>query len=137
MTTSPSKAKGSEFEREIATLTGGKRTPGSGAMGGGDITHDADNIWSAFSHECKRRKALPRLLLDALAQADYDSRSIGDNRPSIVWAREDGSREAYAFLRARDLVTFAEALADVGHGSKLREYARQLQTIAAEIRRMS
>jgi hypothetical protein len=116
MTTSRSKAKGSAFEREVAREFGLKRTPGSGAMGGGDLTAPTDSIWGGFSWEAKRLKALPKFFGHALDQAQSDI-AIGDPRIPIVATREDGGRMVLVCY-AHDLRLWAEALAEVGQAGK-------------------
>jgi hypothetical protein len=126
------KLKGSSFEREIALELGGKRTPLSGASGGGDITLPPDSPWHAFSWEAKRRERLPVLLTGALAQAELDI-AIGDPRRPAAAFREDHGRTIVAFY-LDDIRRMVEALTDVGGGSRIRELARELERVAQELR---
>ena len=127
-----SKRKGSRVEREVAAVLGGKRTPLSGATGGGDVTLPPDSIWNSWSIEVKARKGLPKMVTDAMAQAQADI-ALADPRKPMVVLREDRGR-MLAVVDLRDLAIWAEALAEVGHGFRLREMAAQLEAIARAIR---
>lgn len=127
------KAKGTRYERELALELGGKRTPLSGASGGGDITLPADSLWRAFSWEAKRRAALPIFLTKPLEQAAADI-AIGDPRKPAVAFRADHSRTIVAFY-LDDLRPLVEALTEVGGGARIRVVARDLERLAEELRR--
>jgi len=107
-----SKLKGSTFERELALALGGKRTPLSGASGGGDITLQPDNVWHAWSWEAKRRATLPKMITDALAQAEHDV-AIGDQRRPALAMREDHGRTIAVFY-LEDLTRWIEAITELG-----------------------
>lgn len=130
---SASKRKGSGFERELASILGGKRTPLSGAVGGGDITLPTDSIWRAFSWEAKRRARLPAFIVAALEQAENDL-AIGDPRKPAAAFREDGGRIIVAFY-LDDLLPFVAAISEVAGGSTVRRMAQQLESIALELRK--
>lgn len=127
------KAKGSAFERELARELGGKRTPLSGAGGGGDVTLPVDSVWSQWSWEAKRRAELPVFLTKPLQQAASDL-AIGDPRRPAVAFREDNGRTIVAFY-LDDLRPWVEAIAELGAGAKIRTLARDLERLALEIRR--
>lgn len=130
---SASKAKGTRYERELALELGGKRTPLSGAGGGGDITLPSDSIWRAFSWEAKRRAALPVFLTKPLEQAASDV-AIGDPRKPAVAFRGDHGRTIVAFY-LDDLKPLVEALTEVGGGARIRVVARDLERLAEELRK--
>lgn len=126
------RAKGGRVEREIASLLGGKRTPLSGGAGGNDITFPAGSIWDVWGVEVKARANLPALLSAAMRQAEV-ALPLGSPRNPAVVLRADGERPLFV-ARLEDVKTWAEALAETGRGSKVRELARQLQAIATELR---
>jgi hypothetical protein len=130
---SAAKVKGSAFERELALMLGGKRTPLSGASGGGDISLPSDSPWRWWSWEAKRRANLPAFIVAALMQAETDV-AIGDPRKPAAAFREDGGRVIVAFYLA-DLIPWIEALVDVGTGGRIRRLASELETIALELRK--
>jgi hypothetical protein len=122
---SSAKAKGSQFERELAQLMGGKRTPLSGANGGGDLTFPSGSIWADWSHEAKRRACLPILITNAMRQAELDI-GIGGRRKPMVHLRPDRGR-SITCCYTDDLVTWAQALAEVGSMAHLRSLLRDLE----------
>lgn len=128
-----SKRKGSAFERELALELGGKRTPLSGSAGGGDITLPAESVWIAWAWEAKRRAELPRFLTGVLEQAASDI-AIGDPRKPAAAFRADHGRTIVAFY-LDDLRPWVEAIAELGAGARIRTIARDLDRIAAELRR--
>ena len=132
MSGAASKRKGSRVEREVAAVLGGKRTPLSGATGGGDVTLPPGSIWNDWSIEVKARKALPKLVTDAMAQARMDIALADPRKPMVVLKADRG--QMLAVVDLRDLAMWAEALAEVGHGFRLREYAGQLEAVARGIR---
>jgi hypothetical protein len=109
----------------VAGVLGGKRTPLSGAVGGGDISLPDDSIFADWSWEAKRRQRLPSLLMDALAQASADI-GIGDPRRPAVVMREDRG-PAIFICRLDDFVAWALALAEMGNGARVRELIRQMR----------
>jgi hypothetical protein len=131
--TNASKRKGSGFERELASILGGKRTPLSGAVGGGDITLPSDSIWRAWSWEAKRRARLPAFIVAALSQAENDL-AIGDPRHPAAAFREDGGRIIVAFY-LDDLMPWIAAISEVAGGARVRRMAQELEKIAQELRR--
>jgi hypothetical protein len=90
-------------EREVASLTGGRRVPVSGRGRGDqpDIEHPR------FSFEVKDRKELPRWLLDALAQAEAARR---DGKTAVVVLHQRGQRHAsnLVLLRLSDFLRLTE-----------------------------
>jgi hypothetical protein len=76
------KAKGTRLEHKAAKSLGGKRTPLSGAVGGGDISG------TRFSVECKARATIPALIKNAFGQAERDI-NVGDTRTPLVIVQED------------------------------------------------
>lgn len=129
------KAKGRAFERELASALGGKRTPRSGASGGGDITLPTGSIWQDWSWEAKRRAVAPAILTGAFRQAESDLR-IGDRRRPAVAFREDHGRAIVAFY-LDDLVPWAESLAEVGNAGRVRRIAEQIEEAARELRKLT
>lgn len=126
--------KGRAFEREMAKLLGGKRDPTSGAISGHDIVLEPHGIFADWAWELKRRAALPNLVHNALLQSASHI-SIGDRRRPAMAMRGDGGRAVVAFW-AEDFVTWSEALSEMGQGAYVRQYARQLEKIASEMRRL-
>lgn len=128
------KAKGRAGEHEVARLVGGKRTPLSGGIAGdADIVLPTGSIWHDWKIEVKRRKKIGGVSLqDALLQADATI-GIGGNQKPMVFAREDHG-EWYIFVRANDLIQWAEALAEVGLSGRVRVLATKIITDAREIR---
>lgn len=124
---------GSRFERKFArSIKGGKRTPRSGADGGGDTTFEAGSLWSDWSFELKRRATLPKSLTGWLDQAESDIR-IGDRRRPAIAVQEEGGRTIVAFYWT-DLQTWVEALAEVGNAAHLRSLVRQLEHQIREVK---
>lgn len=126
--------KGRRAEYRIAAALGGKRTPLSGAVGGGDITLPAGNIWADWQVEVKAR-ARPSWsdVQRALAQAEVAAQGtrrrplavvVPDRSPAVVCARLD------------DLRPWAEALAELGQGHRLRRLAGELRRLADELEAM-
>jgi len=128
-----SRPKGSAYEREVALAIGGRRTPLSGAVGGGDISLPEGSIFADWSWEAKRRSRLPALVMDALAQAESDI-AIGDPRRPAVVMREDRGRSIFV-CHLDDFVTWAEALAEIGNGAKVRELVRQMRRDLEQLER--
>jgi hypothetical protein len=130
-----SSAKGRAFEREFAAELGGKRTPGSGRSGGGDVSLPAGSLWGDWSWELKRRARLPAIVSEALEQASGDI-AVGDRRRPAVAVREDHGRTIVAFYWD-DLRAWVEALAEVGRAGEVRRLAAQIESAAREIRRVA
>jgi hypothetical protein len=128
------RAKGRAFEREVALLFGGKRTPLSGAAGGNDITFEPDGIWADWGMEAKRRARLPVLVTAALDQAEAALPLGTRKRPAVVM-REDSGRMVFVAY-ASDVKTWCEALAEIGESHRLRPLARELRAIAAQLEAM-
>lgn len=126
------KRKGSAFEREVSRSLGGKRTPLSGADGGGDVSLPTGSIWADWSWELKRRAKLPVFVVEALRQAATDIR-IGDRRKPAVVMREDHAPAIFVCY-LDDLVPWVEAIAEVGRAGRVRDLGRQLEAIAHELR---
>jgi hypothetical protein len=117
------KAKGSRLERDVAKALGGKRTPLSGAVGGGDV------IAEGFSIECKARAEIPALLRNAFQQADKDI-VTGDTRRSLVVIKADRAEPIYCVRES----TFLELLnAKAGENMfGIRELFRAIQKLAVQ-----
>ena len=122
-----SKAKGSAYERELARSMSAKRRPLSGASGGGDIAPGPGTIWAHWSWEAKRRKRLPAFVTNALTQAATDI-ALGDPRKPAVLMREDHGRTIFVAYWD-DIRPWCLALAETGHGYRLREIARELRAV--------
>jgi len=122
------KAKGARLERKVARMLNGKRMPLSGAVGGGDV------VAEGFSVECKKRKALPALIVRAFAQAEADI-AIGDNRKPLVVIEQDRGRPI-ACLYLEDLVA---KLASEGpeNASKVRDVFRAIERLAKQGRELA
>lgn len=127
------KQKGSRLERDFANSAGGRRNPGSGAFGGGDVRFgDDDPIWSGVSWEAKARKVLPFLVTSALLQARTDI-PLGDTRIPGAVLREDGGEIIVAFYW-KDLRHFVGAIAEVGNQARLKSLIRQIERDLAELK---
>lgn len=126
------KARGSAFERECAAIFGLKRTPLSGASGGGDLTAPAGSLWGDFSWECKRMKKLPVKFANAIRQAELDV-GIGGTRIPAVLTREDHGT-VYMIVPAEKLRAWVEAVAEVGGGAHIKALLRDLDRIARELK---
>jgi hypothetical protein len=128
-----SRPKGGRFEREFAhTIGGAKRTPLSGASGGGDISFEAGALWGDWSWELKRRQKLPVSITDAMYQAAGDI-ALGDRRRPAAAMREDGGKTIVLFYW-HDLQPWVEAIAEVGRAGRVRDLGKQLEAIAHELR---
>lgn len=123
--TNASKKKGSAFELEAARLFGGHRTPGSGAMGGGDLTFEKGTLWSGLSWECKRPKKLPVMLTAGIMQARLDI-PIGDPRLPALLMREDDGDAIIAFP-AVEFRRWVEAIAETGSRQNVLSHIRQVR----------
>lgn len=122
--TSTSKRKGTEGEREVAALLGAKRTPLSGAGGGNDLTL-VPPPWDVWGIEVKRRREPVMFLMHALDQAEA-ALGIGSQRRPAVLHR--GDRSPWLFTaRLEDVRTWVEALAEMGNGAKVRSHVRELE----------
>lgn len=118
------KARGSRFERRVASRLGGTRMVLSGAVGGGDI------VLPGWSVECKKRIKLPALIKNAMSQAEQDI-SIGDSRRPLVVIGEDRT-EPYAVLYLKDLVRILEE-SGPENSAKIRDAARKAKGFLTEI----
>lgn len=118
------KRKGWALETKVAKMLDGKRMPGSGAMGGGDV------VATGFSIECKKRKSLPALLIGAFSQAERDI-VLGDNRKPLVVIEQDRGRPI-ACLYLEDLIT---KLSDQGpeNAHTIRQISKTIKRLAQEI----
>ena len=130
-----SKAKGSAYERELARSMSAKRRPLSGASGGGDIAPEPGTIWAHWSWEAKRRKRLPAFVTNALTQAATDI-ALGDPRKPAVLMREDHGRTIFVAYWD-DIRPWCLALAETGHGYRLRQIGKELRACAAELERLT
>ena len=126
------RAKGGRVERQVAAIVGGKRTPLSGGAGGNDITTHDDSLFNVWGIEVKARANLPALIVNAMHQAEV-ALPIGSPRKPAVVLKGDNAPALFV-ARLEDVKVWVEALADTGQGSKVRELARQLQSIATELR---
>lgn len=127
------RTKGARVERQIAAMLGGKRTPLSGGAGGNDLTFQPGNlIGDTFGIEVKARANLPVLISAAMRQAEVALPLGSPRRPAVV-LKADGEPPLFV-ARLEDVKVWCEALAETGRGSKVRELARQLQSIATELR---
>ena len=124
---SSAREKGRRAERKAATLLGSKRTPLSGAVGGGDVMRAG--LAERFSVEVKARTSFS--VQSYLEQAKSDIVG-GDNRKPLALLYPDRQRPM-AVLFADDLVALLE---NEGPESafKIRELARKLEALAKEIR---
>lgn len=120
--------KGRRGELAVAKALGGKRTPLSGASGGGDVTVDG---WSV---EVKCRATLPALIRDALSQAEADI-GIGDARRPLVVLKAD-RQEALYVLREADFLRLQNK-GNTDNGWRIRQLARQVRTLAHQISELS
>lgn len=111
-------------------MFGGKRTPLSGGIGGGDLSMPSGSIWADWSWEAKRRAKLPALMVRWLSQAETDI-AIGDPRRPALVMREDNGKAIVA-MYAADLIAWAEALAEIGNASKVRGLLRQAKRVIEE-----
>lgn len=125
--------KGSKFEREVARRLGpgARRTPLSGSAGGNDITLDPDHVMADWGLELKRRKTLPVSVMSWLAQAEY-ALPVGSGRRPAVVMRQDHARAIFCCY-FEDLLTWAQALSEMGGGARVRALSRQLRSIATEL----
>lgn len=130
-----SKRKGSAYERELARTLSVKRTPLSGADGGNDLTIPEDHIWADWGIEAKRRKMLPASILSWLAQAEYALPIGSQKKPAVVMRQDHGRSIFVAYFD--DVLSWSSALAETGQGHKARTLARQLEAVAAELRKIS
>lgn len=129
------KAKGSRLERDAASVLGGKRSPLSGGIGGGDLWFEPGSIFGdAFLFEAKARRVLPALLTAAMAQAQ--AACTGTNKKPAVIYREDRGEMMIAF-RLPDIVQFCQALAEVGNGYKIKGHIRAVRRELDEIERLT
>ena len=78
---------------------------------------------------------LPNLITTALAQAATDIK-IGDRRSPALILKEDRGRILFV-AHLEDVVSWAEALAEVGSASKVRALGRQLESISRELGRVT
>jgi len=129
------KRKGNLYERELARSMSAKRRPLSGASGGGDIAPRPGTIWADWSWEAKRRKRLPAFVTNALTQAATDI-ALGDPRKPAVLMREDHGRTIFVAYWD-DIRPWCEAVAETGHGSRLRALAKELRAISLELERLT
>jgi hypothetical protein len=130
--TAQARPKGRAFEREFAATAGGKRTPLSGATGGGDVSFASGSLWADWSWELKRRSKLPALIVGAMLQAAGDI-ALGDRRMPAVAMREDNGRTIVVFYWD-DLRNWVESIAQVGRAGRVRELGKELERIAFELR---
>ena len=130
-----SKRKGHSFELEAARSMSAKRRPLSGASGGGDLAPEPGTIWADWSWEAKRRKRLPALVTNALTQAAVDI-ALGDPRKPAVLMREDHGRTIFVAYWD-DIRPWCLALAETGHGYRLRQIGKELRACAAELERLT
>lgn len=127
------KQKGSRLERDFGNSAGGRRNPGSGAFGGGDIRFgDDDPIWSGVSWEAKARAKLPHLITAAMLQARTDI-AVGDTRIPGVVLREDGGQILVVFDWI-ELRRFVGAIAEVGNQATLKAHVRQIERDLAALK---
>lgn len=82
-------------ERSVARALGGQRVPVSGRGDGPDVAH----AW--LSVEVKHRKALPKWLKNALAQAH---KAAQDGQLPVAVLHEAGRHDSLVVLRLSDFV---------------------------------
>lgn len=118
-----SRNKGRRGEYEVSRLIGGKRQPLSGAIEG---TNDVipPEILDSWAIEVKRRKVLPNLLTEALAQAAFATK--GSMKKPMVFYREDNGRWMVAAY-GEDFMQFISALAEVGNGHAAKAQVRSIR----------
>ena len=124
------KQAGSRFERRVAKLSGGKRRPLSV-----DDTPIGGILEPNFRIESKWGVSVPKFFWDAYRQAEGNG-AIGDNRPSAVIVGKAYENPLF-IAKLTDVLSVMGALAETGRGPKLREFARQLDSISAELRRIT
>ncbi len=134
MKPSSAKAKGSRLERESAAMIGGKRSPLSGAVGGGDIWLPSDSIFADWSWEAKARAKLPAYFTAAMSQAEIECRGT-NKRPAIIM-KEDRGVIMFA-SRLDDFVQWSKALSEVGQGSSIRATINQAQRLLDQAKEMA
>lgn len=123
---SSARAKGRRAEHKAAKLLGSKRTPLSGAAGGGDVVRHG--IADRFSVEVKAR---PSFSVQKYLEQAMSDISGGDTRKPLAVLVPDRQRAIFC-LYAED---FIDLLSDEGPTSayKIREIARKVETLAKEI----
>lgn len=129
-----SRQKGARLERDVAAVMGGKRTPMSGAIGGAmaaDVSFDSDSIYSPLHVECKSRAAIPGYVTAAYAQARVAAPAL--KTPAVVIKQDRG--EPFIFMALDEFVTFTQALAETGQGSRIKSLARDARRLIEEIER--
>lgn len=113
------------FEREIATLFGGKRQPMSGAQGGGDIKSSSlDAPFDGLVFECKLRARLPAIATEPIAQAKVEASRSG-RYPIVAYKESSGS--AIVVMYARDFHDYVAAVHEVGNAAVLKTRIRELK----------
>lgn len=127
-----SRNKGRRGEYEVARLIGGKRQALSGAIEG---TNDVvpPEILASWAIEVKRRKVLPNLLTEALAQAAAATK--GSMKKPMVFYREDNGRWMVAAY-GDDFMQFVSALAEVGNGYAIKAQVRSIKRALSDIEEM-
>jgi hypothetical protein len=103
---------------------GGKRSPLSGAVGGGDIWFPADSLWNDWLVEAKSRARLPAYFTLAMKQAELECRGTS-KRPAIILKEDRGNIMFCAYLN--DFVQWAQALSEVGQGAQIKSTVRQIR----------
>ena len=126
---SSARRRGAKLERKVAQQMGGRRTPLSGAVGGGDITVPSDSCWADWSIECKlRRRPSWTDVRRALEQADTRTGKC----PLAVIGQVGG--DTYAVCRLSDLVGWVDALMGAGlRGAELRAKVHELRRLLDEL----
>jgi hypothetical protein len=123
--------KGSRAERRVAGALGGRRSPLSGAVGGGDVWIPQASHWADWSVEVKARKRPSwSTVREALDQAEVAARG-SRRRPLAVIVPDRAA--PIACMRLEDLRAWADALAEIGTGSRLRALLRQARRVLDEI----
>lgn len=118
--------KGAAFEREIARLLGGKRSPFSGAIGGGDIW--GGKLAQHFVLELKKGKQVPVFFRNALQQAQKDVPYGSGKKPMVIASNHgDGTDDAYVVLKLHDFLDFVESYSGDPDADMIREVLAALR----------
>lgn len=104
--------------------------PLSGAVGGGDLKIPSGSIWGIWCFEAKARRRVA-LLYDALDQAQKDI-GIGSLRKPAALIKADHQPVLFV-AKLEDVIGFAEGLAEVGQGYKIKGLLRQARRILEEV----
>lgn len=126
--------KGAERERQIGKALGGKRNVMSGGsvLGGGDLVFPNGHPLADFIWEIKSRKKAPEILTIALKQAQLEA-GKSYKKPAGVFVADNSKPIVHFYLD--DFVQWAEALAELGSGQKVKSLIRDARRLLDEIER--